>query len=177
MKFQEMLEKLDACDEAREWVGNHSLQEAWEVCDRPEWLMLLAKYVNIPQCARIEAMCVAIRAAIHLYDPDLKWAHDMLDTVERLTMKQCFLNAGRMSEIQAVTSRGVERATFWHESLIARALDEVTFDQANAAKYISEMDSEFGPYVYANNACDQIRRIISSDDITEACNQFFKWTM
>ncbi len=33
------LRRLGACRDAREWVGNRTAQEAWDECERPDWLM------------------------------------------------------------------------------------------------------------------------------------------
>lgn len=40
---QKYLESLDACAEAREWVGERSLQEAWDVCERVDWMRWLLR--------------------------------------------------------------------------------------------------------------------------------------
>jgi hypothetical protein len=36
--FQHTLATLDACDEARAWVGEKALAEAWAQCERVDWL-------------------------------------------------------------------------------------------------------------------------------------------
>ena len=33
------LEELNACPEAREWVGDKSLKKAWEKCKRGDWML------------------------------------------------------------------------------------------------------------------------------------------
>ena len=35
--FQELLEKLHACPEAREWVGERTLTQAWTESQRGDW--------------------------------------------------------------------------------------------------------------------------------------------
>lgn len=69
-KTQEYLEKLGACQEARDWVGNRTLQRAWEECDRLDWLhwllseSILAEYKakRAPIRAEYEAKYAPIRA-------------------------------------------------------------------------------------------------------------------
>jgi hypothetical protein len=39
--FQNLLRRLDACEEAREWAGKKSLAEVWSSCDRADWLLWL----------------------------------------------------------------------------------------------------------------------------------------
>jgi hypothetical protein len=40
--LQQRLENLNACSEARQWVGDKSLPEAWATCERPDWVLWLA---------------------------------------------------------------------------------------------------------------------------------------
>lgn len=50
MNPQELLEWLeahDACTEAREWVAGKTLQEAWEQCTRPSWIVWLCGTLDI----------------------------------------------------------------------------------------------------------------------------------
>ena len=40
-KLQELLIKLDACDTACVWVGEKTPKEAWETCERADWMLWL----------------------------------------------------------------------------------------------------------------------------------------
>lgn len=37
--FQDWLQMKDACDEAREWVGDRDAETAWRECQRPDWML------------------------------------------------------------------------------------------------------------------------------------------
>ncbi len=39
MSFRDQLEKLYACSESLEWVGNKSFEEAWKTCKNPQWML------------------------------------------------------------------------------------------------------------------------------------------
>lgn len=41
--FAQLLEKRNACDEAREWVGNKTVEEAVAQCPRGDWMLWLLK--------------------------------------------------------------------------------------------------------------------------------------
>ena len=41
MKMKELLEKFNACKEARDWVGDKTLEEAWNTCHRGDWMLWL----------------------------------------------------------------------------------------------------------------------------------------
>ena len=43
-ELQKHLASLGACPEAREWVGEKTAKEAWEQCERPDWLLWWAIY-------------------------------------------------------------------------------------------------------------------------------------
>ncbi len=44
---KEILQKLDACDEAIEWAGNKSIEEIVNTCHRGDWLLWLANKIEI----------------------------------------------------------------------------------------------------------------------------------
>lgn len=37
--FKEKLKMLDACQESLEWVGEQTIEQAWENCTRSDWMM------------------------------------------------------------------------------------------------------------------------------------------
>jgi len=47
MTFKELLIKLDACERAKEWVGDMTIEELVATCDRGDWGLWLAKKVDV----------------------------------------------------------------------------------------------------------------------------------
>jgi hypothetical protein len=45
--LQAHLALLDACINAREWVGTKTARETWETCDRADWLLWWAARTNV----------------------------------------------------------------------------------------------------------------------------------
>lgn len=45
--FKELLIELEACSNARTWAGDMSIEEVVEKCHRGDWLLWLAKRINI----------------------------------------------------------------------------------------------------------------------------------
>lgn len=39
--MKDLLEKFNACQEARNWVGDKTLEEAWSTCHRGDWMFWL----------------------------------------------------------------------------------------------------------------------------------------
>jgi len=47
MTFKELLIKLNACEEAREWAGDMPIEEIVSTCRRGDWLLWLAEKVDV----------------------------------------------------------------------------------------------------------------------------------
>ena len=47
MIFKELLSKLSACSDAREWAGDMTIEDVITKCHRGDWLLWLAKRVDI----------------------------------------------------------------------------------------------------------------------------------
>ena len=47
MTFKELLIKLDACEEAKEWARDMSIEEIVLTCHRADWLLWLAQKVDL----------------------------------------------------------------------------------------------------------------------------------
>ena len=47
MTFKELLIKLDACERAKEWVGDMTIEELVATCDRGDWGLWIAKKVDV----------------------------------------------------------------------------------------------------------------------------------
>ena len=55
-EFKELLQNLKACEEAVKWADGKSWEEAYEECERGDWLLWLFQKVNgsvlpIPGCS------------------------------------------------------------------------------------------------------------------------------
>ena len=57
MTFREQLVRLNACEEAREWVGDRDIESAWSECERGDWMMWLAGCVDVDRVLVVDAAC------------------------------------------------------------------------------------------------------------------------
>ena len=66
MTFKEELQRLHACSEAVEWVGDRTLEQAWNECERGDWMLWFAqmKRVDMRKMTLAKARCV--RLVMHL---------------------------------------------------------------------------------------------------------------
>lgn len=47
MKLQQYLKKINACEDAVQWVGDRNLQEAWGNCERGDWMLWLMQRAEL----------------------------------------------------------------------------------------------------------------------------------
>ena len=45
--MKELLKKLNACQPAREWADDKTIEEIWATCYRGDWMLWLARKLNI----------------------------------------------------------------------------------------------------------------------------------
>ena len=57
-----LLKILNACTEARAWVGRHTLQWAWEHCERGDWMEWLADRLGVTMTPEAWAEYERVRA-------------------------------------------------------------------------------------------------------------------
>lgn len=70
MNFREELTKIDACKEAIEWVGDRTLEQAWNECERGDWMLWLAQKngVDIRPLTLAKARCAKL--VVHLMEDE-----------------------------------------------------------------------------------------------------------
>ena len=67
MNFKTQLERIEACQEAIDWVENKTFKEAWQTCERGDWMLWFAqanKLCGIRILTLAKARCAKL--VIHL---------------------------------------------------------------------------------------------------------------
>jgi len=65
MTFRKRLVKLGACSDAIAWVGEKTLAEAWETCDRADWMLWLVRRIDGSYTPRLRlAACACARTTL-----------------------------------------------------------------------------------------------------------------
>jgi hypothetical protein len=82
--FSKHLKSLGACPEARKWASGRSAAEAWEMCDRADWMFWWARRSAINRRANYRACAIELaRGVAHLNtDPRISAA---IEAAERCT--------------------------------------------------------------------------------------------
>jgi len=80
--FQQWLWEREACPEAREWVEALPPEEAWDICEEPDWLLWYANEVT-PQVTVPEALDLLHRFSILIASRAEKAAGMRAETARR----------------------------------------------------------------------------------------------
>jgi hypothetical protein len=118
------LDKLGACDEAREWAEEFaSLEEAWTACERPDWMVWWLGRAGVDVRDIVLLACAFARRVIHLSDaPDAEvalcaveqWAHGdktVTDEALRTAGSAAWEAVARTADSVALTADSVAART------------------------------------------------------------------
>ena len=77
MTFADQLRKMDACHKAVVWVGDRTLQQAWDECERGDWMAWFTRELGLDSLAAASDMAERVW---HLVEPESQlacaWAID-----------------------------------------------------------------------------------------------------
>ena len=62
--MKKFLESLDACRDAVEWVGDKTLDDAWNTCERGDWRLWIAGRLDIDRKLLVLAACECARTSL-----------------------------------------------------------------------------------------------------------------
>ena len=68
-EFQRYLLSVRACAEAREWAGARNARQAWDECERADWLLWWAAMAGVDRKIVVKAACQCERRALR-FVPD-----------------------------------------------------------------------------------------------------------
>jgi len=63
-ELQQHLDKLRACQEAREWAGERTPQQAWDECERADWLLWWSAKAGADRKEVVLAACACASTAL-----------------------------------------------------------------------------------------------------------------
>jgi len=66
MTFKQHLKAIGACQEARVWAGDRTAKEAWEQCERADWLLWWAAKDGASKQEIVLVACAIARTVLHL---------------------------------------------------------------------------------------------------------------
>ena len=147
LKFNELLKKLNACDDAVKSCENKSLQEAWEQSERGDWMLWLCKKINLDlrkltlakaRCAKLVIHLMKDQRSIDAVNAAEKYGLGLIDT----------------SELNAASAASAAYAAYAAYAAAAYAAAAYAADAARKGTL--------------NRCAIEIRKVVSVDDIIKS---------
>ena len=104
MNHTKLLAKLGACQDAIDWYAEKDSQEAWESCERGDWLLWIAAHLGVDKTLLILAARDFAATAIATA-PTGSLLHEALNTVGRWACGQA-----NMADVRSAAEKAAERA-------------------------------------------------------------------
>ncbi len=71
MTFRYQLEKVGACQESLEWVKDKTIKQAWETCEKSNWMLWILSKTGLDL---VDPICDMAEEVLHLVTEDSKLA-------------------------------------------------------------------------------------------------------
>lgn len=81
--FQDWLQMKDACNEAREWVGDRDAETAWRECPRPDWMLWACGRLKLDRKLFVAIACRIARGLLYLVPANEDRPRIAIETTER----------------------------------------------------------------------------------------------
>ena len=141
--FKELLINIRACEEAREWADNKTIEEVIETCHRGDWLLWLAQKVNVDIRPLTLAKARCAKTVLHLMKDQR--------SVDAVNISEAF-GLGKATEKELKDTDAAAAAAY--AAAYAAAADAADADAADAA-YAKRKNQQ--------ETADICRRILTED--------------
>jgi len=185
MTFKNQLKKLDACSEAKKWVGNKTIEEAWRTCKNPHWVLWVLVKADLDL---IDPICDIAEGVLHLVPEEYQLACIWAISAARRRASKDELDAASYAANNAFYHDSVDDvyvSACTNATINSRAAaDAAAKSAANAAEYVSALydgnifDISMSIYSTSGNAISAIYYAVGSTEIiakvrdyTDACNK------
>jgi hypothetical protein len=167
-KLAKQLEDLDACREARHWVGSKTLVTAWKTCKRGDWLLWLAARAGVDQRLVVEAACRCAEAVIGLVP---EGEHRPIRAIE--TARAWIHGDASLEKVRSAADEASEEGDVFHS-----LHDQEACAAAYAAAYAAYAAAFAADAAYAaatattedalSDCADLVRQVITAADVAKA---------
>ncbi len=146
MTFREQLKELRACSESLKWVGNKTIEEAWETCKNSNWMIWVLSQTDLD-----------------LTDPICDMVKEVLDLLPENSQLACILAVieDKKLDNQDVALYSASYVASYAAYVAAYATDSYAAVAAVAAVYNNERQ----------NQCDILRKYFTIDQVKTAFNK------
>jgi len=131
MKLQQFLKKLGACDDCIEYIGNQSALDAWNNCERGDWMLWIAKRQGVDVKVLTLAKVRCARLVEHLMKDDRSIA--ALVAAERFSSGEITREELDAASAAAYPASSADASTAYAASAYAASADAYAYAAAYAA--------------------------------------------
>ena len=162
--FINKLEQLDACSEAIRWVETQeTIEQAWQNCERGDWLLWLIGKLDIDRKRLVLATCQCARLSLHFIPEDESRPKIAIETAERWTQGEATLSEVKIDAYADVTVAANAYAAVAAVAVAANAYADAAADAAYAYAYAAAVAA----VAVAANAADDVAAN-AADDVANA---------
>ena len=133
-----LLTKLKACKPALDWVGDKTIEQAWNECQRGDWLLWLAAKLDIDRKILVYAASQCARTSLQYVPIDEKRPLIAIETAERWTRGEATLEEVK---IAARDNRAVDAVNAVYAVYAAYYAAAAAYDAASASGAAANADS------------------------------------
>jgi len=174
--FYNQLKTLNACDPALEWVGDKSLHEAWNTCERGDWMLWLAAMVEIDRKVLVLATCECARLFLHFFPEGENRPRKAIEIAESWAKGKASLSKVNTAEQECwdyywAAPRGApldQRAAPLARRVAAAARAAAAVARGAAARRARAASAAQAAEYNPKKSADIIRKHISANDICRA---------
>ena len=154
MTLRNELEELGVCDQALEWIGNRTHEQAWSECERPEWMVWYLRRSHKASLNQIVTIVCACARIVLKYVPTGKrfLSAEAITAAEQYQAGKITLDSLRAAAAVA----GPSYTTTVTHSAVTYAPDSYA-DTAAHATAVSHAARDHADHVAM---CDAIRKIV-----------------
>jgi len=162
--FASQLARLNACGEARRWVGKKSLKTAWHQCNRGDWMLWLAASGGVDRRLVVLAACQCARQALrHVPEGETRPLR-AIEMAESWTRGEASIEQVHAAANAAYAAANAANAAYAGYAANAAAYAAYAADAANAvyAADAAEYAADAAAYAAVNAAFD-VSMLASAD--------------
>jgi hypothetical protein len=130
MAFKQWMKDHSACNEATSWVNDLTVEQAWQTCERADWMLWALARTDFPQTELVR-LCVEIARTVQHLNPDPR-VSKCLDITEAWCDGKASLEE---IEKARIATYDAANAAFTTANAIANAAAYYAACAANAAYY------------------------------------------
>ena len=150
--FASQLKRLNACSEAREWVGKKSLKTAWRQCENGDWMLWLAGELGVDRRLLVLAACDCARTALKHVPKGEDRPLKAIEVAEAWTRGEANLDQVRAAARAAANAANAASAAAYAAASAASAAYAAAYTAATSAAAYAANAAYAAAYAAADTA-------------------------